>query len=182
MHNSSIRFDPLPQQTISDRWALGSMPERHAVQRMTERPAERRLVKSVARSHPRSSPAASLNWAGWEDLLPGLCVCLSWTCNEQRRRIAMVVTLPTLLLPLLSLLQSLLLYYIANGAIYIYRARVSGPAVDPHEPLISSSLAAGVLAISGAHLNSCRIQVPHLIFDITGDPKKTEAADLAQAS
>ncbi|KRX18883.1 hypothetical protein T07_11997 [Trichinella nelsoni] len=69
------------------------MTERHAVQGMTERPAEQRQIKyrlvgscrSVARSHPRSSPAASLN-------LPRLCGCLSRTCNEQRRRIAMVVT------------------------------------------------------------------------------------------
>ncbi|XP_003378129.1 hypothetical protein Tsp_02323 [Trichinella spiralis] len=43
---------------------------------------------SVAKSHPRSSPAASLNWAGWEVLLPRLRVYLSRTCNEQRRRIA----------------------------------------------------------------------------------------------
>ncbi|KRX13747.1 hypothetical protein T07_392 [Trichinella nelsoni] len=78
-------FDPLPQQTISDRRALGSMTKRHAVQGMTERPAEQRLIeyrlvgscRSVARSHPRSSPAASLNWAGWEDLLPRLRSCFS---------------------------------------------------------------------------------------------------------
>ncbi|KRZ01154.1 hypothetical protein T11_3924 [Trichinella zimbabwensis] len=77
------------------------MTERHAVQGMTERPAEQRLIKcrlvgscgSVARSHPRSLPAASLNWAGWEVSLPRLCGYLSRTCNEQRRRTAMVVTL-----------------------------------------------------------------------------------------
>ncbi|KRY47020.1 hypothetical protein T03_1460 [Trichinella britovi] len=45
-------------------------------------------VGSVARSHLRSSPAVSLNWAGWEVLLPRLRVYLSRTCNEQRRRIA----------------------------------------------------------------------------------------------
>ncbi|KRZ44895.1 hypothetical protein T4C_1584 [Trichinella pseudospiralis] len=77
------------------------MTERHAVQGMTKRPAEQRLIeyqlvwlcRSIARSHPRSSPAASFNWEEWEVLLPRLCGCLSRTCNEQRRRIAMVVTL-----------------------------------------------------------------------------------------
>ncbi|KRX52255.1 hypothetical protein T09_2117 [Trichinella sp. T9] len=60
-------FDPLPQRTVSDQRALGSMTERHAVQGMTKRPAEQSVIehrlvgscRSVARSHPRSSPAAS---------------------------------------------------------------------------------------------------------------------------
>ncbi|XP_003366135.1 hypothetical protein Tsp_12988 [Trichinella spiralis] len=81
----------MPQRTINDRRALGSMTKRHAVQWLI---GYRRVrsCRSVARSQPPFSPAASLNWAGWEVLLPRLCSCLSQTCNEQRRRIAMVVT------------------------------------------------------------------------------------------
>ncbi|KRZ13327.1 hypothetical protein T11_5422 [Trichinella zimbabwensis] len=67
---------------------------------MTKRPAGQRLIRcrlvgswgTVARSHPRSWPAASLKLAGWEVLLPRLCVNLSRTGNEKRRRTAKVVT------------------------------------------------------------------------------------------
>ncbi|KRZ77303.1 hypothetical protein T10_7887, partial [Trichinella papuae] len=63
----------LPHRINGDRRALGSMTERHAAQGMTKRPAEQRLIKcrlvgswgTVTRSHPRSWPAASLNWARW---------------------------------------------------------------------------------------------------------------------
>ncbi|KRZ80564.1 hypothetical protein T10_3323 [Trichinella papuae] len=81
--------------------ALIRCPNGSTTTGVTERHAEQRLIRcrlvgswgTVARSHPRSWPAASLNWAGWEVLLPRLCVYLSRTGNEERRRTAVVITI-----------------------------------------------------------------------------------------